>query len=536
MQIYENFTTKFNTYKNLEEKLMNMNERFLNKIRVNDYDPQKFMKNPNIEETFENRKFSVTQYKKSMYARCSSKTNLEIKDQSIPKEVINSLNNNNKDKTLNDRIMHDHQRLNQISHEDYHHINNQNTNKFDMNNLFDNNQRINQKVDLPFDFHDSNKNISNYRNNNNNNILNNQFQSICHAFANDSNNQINAASFNKRNTAMMSYNYPPNVSNFGNNCNANINLSSNKTMKENVINNPNYNEGCNSYNNNVFDFDFTKPIDNNVISNSNYKRSNTTYINKYNFKIGKVNEFTEYSNPQKSLSNEIDYTNNNNNKHYNKNNNVNQNLNINKNNLFVNNSNFENARNNNLNENNTSYSMASHNEANGLHKNTNAAGDSVFIDYNTVRLNRNLNNTVENSNLKNNALDVNSAKSNYPSLDSVLDDSSIVEFPPVNSHRIVQNRAFFEPIEEMRLNNNNRKINNTNIIPNNSPKMQSNSKSKKIPIMLSSDNRGKNEMQISPAKKRIMQQSGSQGDLEKILNRTDSAKVDIAKDPFEGFY
>jgi hypothetical protein len=530
MQIYENFTTKFNIYKNLEEKLMKMNESFLNKINVNDYDPQKFMNNPNIEETFENRKHALTQYKKSANARTSSQSNNESKASLKHKNLINTLNDNNRSKIPNSRNHDNHKRLNNVHQEDVNdNMDNKNNHTIDVHNLFDNNQRLNQKIDMPFDFSDPNMN-KNCNKDNHNNVLNNEFQNIFNAFSNNKNNNVNNnfsnANLNRNNNEIMNhYNYPLNINAIGNNRNANTNINFNN-HKENLINYPNLDE-VNKAHSNIFNFDFSKPAEkhnNKVSSDPNIKYSNSNHINNYNFEAIKLNEFIDFSTPQKSLSNQLEH---------------NHDLNNNNNNFLKhNNSNFVNLQNINLDENNF-YSTASNSDQNKLQKNINAAGESVFIDYNTVKLetkmqNVNLNNSFENSNLNKNALNrkspnVNITKPNYPSLDSVLDDNSIIEFPPINSHRIIHNRAFFEPIE-------NKNINNMNIIPNNTTAMPNHHR--KVPIMLginNADNKMKIQMQISPAKNRIMQH-GSKEDFEKILKKTNSIKNNKAKDPFEGFY
>jgi hypothetical protein len=72
MKIYESFNSKFNTYKNLEDKFNLMKSNFEKRERFNDYDPQKFMKNPKIEENFENRKYAMAEYRKSVHARSKS--------------------------------------------------------------------------------------------------------------------------------------------------------------------------------------------------------------------------------------------------------------------------------------------------------------------------------------------------------------------------------------------------------------------------------------------------------------------------------
>lgn len=101
MRIYESFNTKFNTYKNLEEKFQNMKLNFENKERFNDYDPQKFMKNPKIEEQFENRKFAMVEYRKSVHARSKSQLKPGHNQANSSKNHNSNLNYNNNNNSNN---------------------------------------------------------------------------------------------------------------------------------------------------------------------------------------------------------------------------------------------------------------------------------------------------------------------------------------------------------------------------------------------------------------------------------------------------
>jgi hypothetical protein len=77
-----------------------MKLNFERKERINDYDPQKFMKNPNIEENFENRKFAMAEYRKSVHARSKSQ--------------IKPANNNNVNSNTNNNL----NKFNQVSNID----------------------------------------------------------------------------------------------------------------------------------------------------------------------------------------------------------------------------------------------------------------------------------------------------------------------------------------------------------------------------------------------------------------------------------
>ena len=161
MQIYESFNNKFLTYKNLEEKLSIMNENFINKERCNDYDPQKFMKNPNIEENFENRKHALTKFKKSTHARSNS----HIHNNKIP-----TANSNNKIE------------INYNS-------NKNNFNKVSVNSNVHNNQRINQQIETPMG--DS---ITNTIKNNTNEFSQIFSEIFCLNNTNNNQNQVNSNS------------------------------------------------------------------------------------------------------------------------------------------------------------------------------------------------------------------------------------------------------------------------------------------------------------------------------------------------------
>jgi len=537
MQIYENFTSKFKTYKNLEEKLLKMNESFLSKLRVNDYDPQKFMKNPNIEENFENKKLSLVQYKKSANARSASAFQKEDK----VKNINDIYKNNLKSEKINEINSRNELNLDKGNKE----FSLKNNTKNNLQNMFDNNQRLNQVIDIPFDFGNCN-NINNATNQNSNNFnFNNGFQDLFNVFANNNNNNILEKANNnnlydnfKKNNLDMKFKDNLLVNSSKDNRNNNKHPNSNK--KDAAMNYPSLNTIQNQFD---FDFELPKQDDNyKIFSDPNLKHKNPNDICNPNNKNFTVKDFVDFSTPQKNYNVPNQLENHKKIQIQSNQNNLNKKYNFN----FHNNSNFVNIPNIDAVENNfmSNASLTDGNkyktnfdENNNLQRHTNTAGDSVYFDYNTVKfeinlhnlnlnsnekilsqvnnninLNSNNNKMVENAGLGNKVSNINlNAKHNFPSLDSVLGDSIKSEFPPVNSHRInYKNRAIFDPISE----------NNVNSIRNNNLNLNFN----------------KNVDDNSSQKNKILHQKGSKQEFEKILKNTNSVKLNKESDPFEGFY
>ncbi len=62
MKLYENFSSKYRSYRNLEEKLTRMRQNYACKDRKMKYDPTMFMKNPFIECKFDNKEEKTSNF------------------------------------------------------------------------------------------------------------------------------------------------------------------------------------------------------------------------------------------------------------------------------------------------------------------------------------------------------------------------------------------------------------------------------------------------------------------------------------------
>ena len=273
LKIYESFNSKFTTYKNLEEKFSTMKMNFEKKERVNDYDPQKFMKNPKIEENFENRKHSVVDYRKSVHARSKS----QIK---LPSNQLNYQANfhqvSNLDETPN-------KKSNRIPEND----------QF----FFDDDGAIDS-------FNKIDNNFSNINNNKNNKIVNNKDN---HSGNNDWKMKIPVDDRINKNNNKVSINKNNEINNFteifGNN-----NQSRNNVINNNINNNNsrnNYNINNQHINNNqIFDnagFDFNNFNNDTSKLNLNNLTQNNNNLN--NFPQGNNNNFYMGNNFNNNMNN-----------------------------------------------------------------------------------------------------------------------------------------------------------------------------------------------------------------------------------------
>jgi len=275
MRIYESFNSKFNTYINLEEKFSNMKSNFEKKERFNDYDPQKFMKNPKIEENFENRKYAMAEYRKSVYARSKSQSrgqnNHPIKYQQDKKfNQVSNLDETPGRKQNQPQIKND-----AFFFEDDNAV--QDFNKIDNNfsniNIKRKDNNINIKSNLKPNFP-----IPNFEANKNQFPCENAF-----------NNSFNNGNVNFRNNN----NFNIGSNNYNNNANNSFTLLNGNIASKSNCNNPVKLKDNTTYNNKAGNDDF-KIIDdlNEIFGNTNFnKNNNQNSFNNNNFNFNENNDF-----------------------------------------------------------------------------------------------------------------------------------------------------------------------------------------------------------------------------------------------------
>jgi hypothetical protein len=102
MKIYENFSGKYSTYKNLEEKLSQMRTNFAQKDRRLKYDPTIFLKNPYLDSKInKGRKSTVKEVKEAKQKIVEqSKVEFKVPSPPIKTEIIikNQINEEEKQK------------------------------------------------------------------------------------------------------------------------------------------------------------------------------------------------------------------------------------------------------------------------------------------------------------------------------------------------------------------------------------------------------------------------------------------------------
>ncbi len=259
MKIYESFNSKFTTYKNLEEKFNSMKTNFDKKERLNDYDPQKFMKNPKIEENFENRKFSLVNYRKSVHNRSKSQHKNQNNKNNIPlnNDILYN-NNDNIQLTPQEKFFKQEITLDKTSGNKQNLQNQKDGFFFEDDNAFNDFNKIDNNFS---NLNVKDKEINKNKNNPKTNIPIPNFSNL--------NNDIPYANDNQ-------FNHTPNFAKINNNIN-NSGLN-NKYNIGNSINNPiKLNENKNSYN-----YSF-KAIDdfNEIFGNQNLNNINDNFGNQF---------------------------------------------------------------------------------------------------------------------------------------------------------------------------------------------------------------------------------------------------------------